>query len=292
MKENFAFEDIKDSILDQEDESQINHRERIKVPAGSPVITSENNLVPARPPQTTAESITTKSPSEATSTKRKTIEVIQASTNQHLEHAFIKHIGGTETKELETAESSPTHLKVKLSQYELNDDKKYNFIHTHPSKIKIKQKVGWFKKLYNWTRGIKTPELIESTEYNLLHSAPDFKAFLFHSNEKYSTIAVRDPESGVVIGYNVLGKTKDSPSSVVQEMKNKNFFRKKWRSFKIKRDTDKYGKAIMKSMFKGNTKKTRANYDNFLKKYNLKSKLVPTTGYKVNASRTSFEKIV
>jgi hypothetical protein len=108
---------------------------------------------------------------------------------------------------------------------------------------------------------------------------------------KHSTIAVRDPETGVVLGYNVLSKTKESPTSIVGELKKGNKLKSLWKAFRIRSRTKKYDKILLKNMMKGDKDKVRNNYDNFLEEHNLKSRLVPAKGYKVNDSGISFEKI-
>jgi hypothetical protein len=248
-----------------------------------------------RPPQRTEKAKSEKPQAEAIGQKviaKKTpIEVIQNSKNPHLEHAFIKHKEGKGTEELDTIESSPSHVVVDLLKHEFYVDKKYNFIHTHPSKPPLKpKKLGWLRKLSYWIRGIDIKK-VEEAHPKLLHSGTDMRMFLFNENMKHSTIAVRDPETGVVLGYNVLSKTKESPTSIVGELKKGNKLKSLWKAFRIRSRTKKYDKILLKNMMKGDKDKVRNNYDNFLEEHNLKSRLVPAKGYKVNDSGISFEKI-
>jgi len=241
---------------------------------------------PARRTQTTPEAI----PPHAVPPplrKKRTVEVIESTDKPHLEHAFIKYADGKGTKELETIESSANHLVINLSKQEFDSEEKYNFIHTHPSKH---GKPTWFTRLSYWITG-RDIKKTEEAHPKLLQSGVDMKTFLALDNMKYSTIAVRDPISGLILGYNVLSKTKESPSSVFGEMKNKNMLKTTWRSFTIWKDTRKYNKDIMKSMRNGDGKGIRSTYDDFLAKYKLKSRLVPAAGYKVNDAGISFEKI-
>ena len=225
--------------------------------------------------------------------KRRTVEVIEGTTRPHIEHAFIKYKDGKGARELETIESSPNHIKLNLFKQERNTDEKYHLIHTHPSETMrppVPKKLGFFTRFSNWIRGHK-PEKMENSYPNLLHSTPDMRIFLAHDKMKYTTIAVRDPKSGAVLGYNVLTKTKESPLSVVSELKKGNKIKAWWKNFKFKRATNKYEKDLWRNWTNGDQNRMRDSYDDFLAKYKLRSRLVPATGFRVNDAKTSFEKI-
>jgi hypothetical protein len=224
---------------------------------------------------------------------RKAIDTIEKTRSPHVEQGYIKY-PGDKIKEAKSSSLSPTHYTPDFSRIEPEEKKgqKYNFIHTHPSNTSKLLLTPEHKAVLR-SRGFREDGDYKKVDAGFgLHSGGDFNLFLRHDAMRTATIAVRDPDTGTVLGYNVLRKTKLTPKSYDQSV-FKNFFKRIkfniWDEVDISGDVGRYDSLITRAALKGNMGLVREFYDEFLKKYHLKSRLVPAKGYKVNASNTSFE---
>ena len=255
--------------------------------------------------------------------KQKPVDVIEKTSNPHFEHAFVKY-PGEEIRELKKGESSTNHVVVSHSEIKegVHRKERYHLIHTHPSKFpnpeksqkddgkkpdNANKKIGLIKRFKNWLgkiwHGNKPDELDQYA--SAMPSSMDLLHFLRNENEKYSTIATRDPETGKVLGYTVMGKTKETPKIKTilgfnpRDISLKNRLKFRWDKFKRKiglrprfeKDIDKYNKKQLKSFEVQNFAVNRKAFDKFMDKYHINYKFLGVEGYKINAKGTAFEKI-
>jgi hypothetical protein len=229
----------------------------------------------------------------STDNKKKTPkEVIEGTSSPHLEHAFIKYPGSTVKGVVSRQEG--TSVKTTIANMELSEhkDKRYTFIHTHPFGLPPITKT---QRVVAWLNGYSEADIRKEVEtFAALHSGADLQIFLYRDNMKCSTIAVRNTETGELIGYNVLAKTKNTPKSPMtdDEPAESIFEMLKFKLGvgKMSDDTNEYENSRMKSLKEKNPSFDREAYDKFLSKYHLRSRLVPAEGYQVNKWGTSFER--
>jgi hypothetical protein len=212
--------------------------------------------------------------------KRSPKEIIEEAQPANVEHAFGKP-AGNEIRDI-TKEGT-----AKIISTEINSDSphfKHHFIHTHPSKfpeVDEEQMRAACRKV-----GIEEKYLKNvGTTVAALHSATDIETFLNMPEDiKFATIAVRDPESGDVLGYNVLKRADVDTNDYVA------LYRSATVVARAEEDLFKLKSLSRDSVLQNNPSLSREAYDAFLKRYGLKSRLVPAEGYKVNEYGTAFVK--
>lgn len=215
--------------------------------------------------------------------KRRPKDVIEESQPANVEQAFVKQ-PGKEMRHIGKGTSMGVNYQCV--------DNNHQIIHTHLAKISEGDKeVQQIIKDSN----VEEQDFIKMHEnIAALHSAGDFEGFFLEPRQKFSTVAVRDPKSSELLGYNVIKKTKQTPAFVTDSSFNpKNL----WELLKLDLEIGSTYKDIV-ALYKSRADSTRQNspsiykdaYDSFLKKYGLKSRLVPAEGYELNEYKTAFVK--
>ncbi|MFA5724335.1 MAG: hypothetical protein WC979_08835 [Candidatus Pacearchaeota archaeon] len=226
-----------------------------------------------------------------------TKEVIEESPSPEYEHRLMKYPGIaagdiTDYKLLER-DASPEADLVKKKQYlDKGNKRKYALIHTHASKFKASP---WEKFFDFFTFGYFLNDLRQIKHSSAIHGGTDIRAFLFNPSWKSAPIAVRDPKTGKILGYNILKKTKKTPTPPIdpdfvtsQELQEG---LSNWKySQEILNDADKYDDIRMDALSSHNPAGIRNVYDQMLKKYHLQSRFVPGKDYQVNKTGTAFER--
>ncbi len=202
--------------------------------------------------------------------KKKTpTEIIEETQKPMVEHMFLKYPrkNPEEIGMLSTFGGSMENPFKAVKTFYKNDKKDYSKLHTHPSYTPI--------KLNGET------ELIPY--YSSSPSKNDLENFLRDKNAKSTIIAVREPHTGKVQGYYFLSKTKKTP--------------------KLRRDP--YGRIFDYFLWKIGKKESTLSHDlkllqkklyayqdiqEFLEKYHLNQRIIPTKGYKIGPKLFWFEK--
>ncbi len=213
--------------------------------------------------------------------KRSPKEIIEEAQPANVEHAFVKRSAGEAQY---VGKGTGGEVSSPVSVFESGV---YNFIHTHPSKISEPDEQ--LRKTCV-EMGLEEKDLENVGAIAALHSVTDIGPFLSIDDFKFATIAVRDPESGELLGYNVLKKTAKTPHFVIDT----NSFNAVWKSAAsvetARKDLVTLRDVRSDSLRKNSPSLYKKEYDSFLKKYGLKSRLVPAEGYKVNEYGTAFIK--
>jgi len=228
---------------------------------------------------------------------KSTREVIEESPSPESEHRLMKYPGIaagdiTDYNILERDASAQADLVKKKQYMDKGNGRKYTFIHTHASKFKASP---WEKFFDFFTFGYFLNDLRQIKHSSAIHGGTDIRAFLFNPSWKSAPIAVRDPKTGKVLGYNVLKKTKKTPTPPVdadfvtsQELQEG---LSNWKySKQILEDAEKYDDIRMDALSSHNPAGIRKVYDQMLKKYHLQSRFVPAEDYQVNKTGTAFER--
>jgi hypothetical protein len=205
--------------------------------------------------------------------KRRTVEVIESTPRPEIEHHFYKEKGKEIVENTDYKKS--THMLS--SHYEVPSEiKEYTDIHTHPAKVSVKSlfSANSFKDILTLLSIYKENPLkkYHETGSPAILSGDDFKKFLRSDREREKIIAVREPDTGKVRGYCVVGKTKKTP-----EVRGTDIF-------SLNMDFVNYNDV-------NNLKELRKNFDEIIKKYHLKYRFLPAKGYKLNDAGTQFVKI-
>jgi len=220
---------------------------------------------------------------------RSTREVIESTNNPKVEHPFIKYPGREAEDIIDPEKSTETSLRVNKQKYEEllknNKGERYTFIHTHPSE----------SPRYSFFTWLKAPEVGRTANKRMkdiaaLPSGADMKTIIYNRRIKTSAIAVRNPETGEVLGYNVIKKTKQTPQIGGQEgIVSPWFFLKYLVGFdQYSNDAVRYDGKRAKALNKNDPAIARHAYEELLDKYHLKSRFVPAEKYKPNKQSTAF----
>lgn len=189
--------------------------------------------------------------------KRSPKEIIEETQPANVEHVFARR-PGEEVRHI--AEGVGTRVTYSAERAD------YHNIHTHP-----------------------LPEGSLS-----LQSPRDLNNFLSSSTEKFSTVAVRDPNSGTLMGYSVLKKTKEL--SFAKDNPLIKFIPHVWELIKLDIETTQMQNRTEKMMAETISSPNishiqyKEELDAFLKKYGLKLRLVPAEGYEVSRNKGGFTK--
>lgn len=225
-----------------------------------------------------------------------TKEVIEESFSPQFEHRLMKYPGQkakdiTDYNNLKP-ESSEVDEAQKKEYQKGNEGRKYSLIHTHSSE---NPKLSWKDKLnfFIWNN-VAPWDLKYTKKISALHGGSDIRSFLYNPGWKSEPVAVRDPKTGKLLGYNVLKKTKMTPVPPVdidlvspQEFDEK---MSKWKyADQIYEDAENFDDIRMKALIHHNPSEARRAYDMLIKKYHLKSRFVPAKDYQVNDTGTAFE---
>ena len=231
--------------------------------------------------------------------------MIEQTPNTIGEHCFVKYPGQLiEVTDYEMI----CGMKVFVDLAKLTKARRrggsYTSIHTHVSDITLSL---WdlSKKENRKQNGMHSaPEYISRTTIQIcnnlsaLPSCKDFEHFLKESSMGTIVIALRNVESGEVMGYNFIKKTKKTPKwlhlkDVIHGTgkTEKRFGGIIKASFGfgnlcILLDLNRYEDSIRK-MFDGARLSNEA-MERFTKKYHMLQKFVPTKRYKLNDCRTTF----
>jgi hypothetical protein len=183
--------------------------------------------------------------------RRSPKEVIESTSNQELEHSFIKY-PGEEPVDITRKSSSTKVYSDTFEALNIMDKhgmKPYTFIHTHPT------------TLDNLTR----------YKYSTHFSRADLRHFMMSTLAKASVIAVRDPSTGKVQGYSIISKTDKTPIILSYPLKGiiNPFLNKLGKGDHLEEDIrDMVSSDNLSSKMK-----------KFASKYYLKQKIIPAEGY-------------
>jgi hypothetical protein len=229
--------------------------------------------------------------------KRSTREVIEGLSFPGYEHRLMKYPGLeagdiTDYTNLDR-DTSANADPIKKKQYlKLGNGKRYSLIHDHMSKFKP----NFWEKIFNvLTWGYALNDVKQIKNNAAIHGGSDIRAFLFNPGWKSMPVAVTDPKTGKVLGYNILKKTKKTPKCPVDHdlISDEEFNEgvSKWEyTPQILDDAEKYDDIRMAALAQHNPEHIRKVYDQFLNKYHLRSRFIPAEGYQVNSTRTTFTK--
>lgn len=218
---------------------------------------------------------------------RATREVIESTNNPKVEHPFIKY-PGREAEDI-TYAAKEGSTKVDKEKYrkitEENPNKRYTLIHTHPSEAPRRSFFGW----------LQAPEIGRTAHKRMrdiaaLPSGGDMRTIIYNRGLKTSAIAVRDTRTGEVLGYNIIKKTKETPTVGSDDGTiSLGFFLKYLVGLdQYSRDAIGYDGKRAKALNKNDPAIARQAYEELLDKYNLKSRFVPADKYKLNEQSTAF----
>ena len=158
---------------------------------------------------------------------------------------------------------------------------RYTEIHTHPTSTSQGSFTDNLSALLKgW--GIKSLKR-RVEEMNALPSGIDLVGFLENREVKASFIAVRDSDTGEVRGYQVMRKTKKTPSVLP-------FFPRWAEKFRadLRIDADEYDNILKKVAKNGNLKEAEIAMDRLSKKYHFQHKTISTEGWEISAEGATF----
>lgn len=213
--------------------------------------------------------------------RRSPRDVIEGTPSPELEHAFVKYLGvnAEDVTDYENAhENSAKVNNDKLLKYQERYDRQNpSLIHTHPSET---PRFNLAERFVYWLKyGAGKKDILRVKNLSALHSGGDIKFLLYADPVKSAPIAVIDSETGKLLGYNVLRKTKKTPK--ISELG-------KQLDKVIGQDIRYYNKAWVTSLKKDNPLIARVAYDKLLLKYHLKSRFVPAKDYQTDEYSTRF----
>lgn len=230
-------------------------------------------------------------------------EVIEETSHPETEHQFIKYpekepVDITDYKKSRSGYTRSDAEKAKKVIQE-NNLRPYTHIHTHPYQTYRFWPTGIsgaIERLFHRTGKTEAKGIKEITG---LPSSGDLNAFLYTNNMKTMVIAVRNTENGKVVGYHILRKTKDTPAYVPTD---KDFERAPIRSvlkgvgiiiqimLGLVKPIESYNYDVrrIRGLKEGKLEKSRQAFEDLAHKYNLRYRMVVSSGYKVNETRTSF----
>lgn len=221
--------------------------------------------------------------------KRSTREVIENTSNPGMEHGFIK-FPGQEAEDV-TRDASETSVSYDLNKlkelFSKNRQTKYTVIHTHPTSL---PKLGFFGNIFSYLGGTRK-QRERVGEINAIPSGDDLRNFL-ETDQKTMVIAVRDSESGQVLGYNVTRKLKETPK--FDELKfgqRKMQMRKPWYIMNgLEQDTISFETHRVANINSGKYEKISQEFNRLAQKYHLQCRFVPSEGYEISKNKGKFVK--
>ena len=226
--------------------------------------------------------------------KRGPTEVIESTPHPKIEHSFIKY-PGEEPADVTDYRKSKTYRAKKdwtksSKLIDSNKGRRYTDIHTHPTSI-------------DYVFGASKKRLSRIKDSNALPSGTDLRVFLKRDDLKTAVIAVRDSQTGEVLGYHFFRKTRNTPSfgtseedfekhpfKTVMRGLNLTYFGLGKKSGELWKDVSKYGKVAIMSIKKGEYSETARALDSLAEKYHFQHRLVPAKGYQSNEFGSAFVK--
>jgi len=208
--------------------------------------------------------------------KRSPTKIIE-STSPKVEGSFVKYSG----EELEDWTSDYSTETRTSFMKPTDSDVKYTSIHTHPTAFEEKRKTN--RTLVEKISNIFLPGLFPKYEgtgtykeinYSATPSGKDLESFLTTEKMETMMIAVREPQTGKVLGYTIIKKTKQTPKLGLLTLANMD---DDITSYTLRRQTNILNNALP-------ALKTIAH------RYSLKYRFVPVKGYTINDSKTQYIK--
>lgn len=234
--------------------------------------------------------------------KKNPKEIIESTDRPDVEHSFIKYPGEEPTDITRHVKSSPfatENIIPKTNRIrDEHQNRPYSHIHTHPTFL---PKLTEAQKKELKKGGLTENILNKFSEIYALPSPHDLRSLVIDDDMKTMVIAARNPDTGEVIGYQIIRKTKRSPKfglsrkgfdknpfKTALKIINANHFNFGRSNKSLIRDVNRYGREVKDSMKSGNyTQATRA-FDELTSKYHLRHKMVSAKNYEPNESRTAF----
>ena len=172
---------------------------------------------------------------------RRTQEVIESTPSPAIEHAFIKYPGREAVDVTDYKMSTEWKCEMDWEAVERLYKGPYKHIHTHPSS---------FSPTFE-----------------------DMQALIEHKEMKTMVIAVREPESGKVLGRHIFKKRRrmQNESGNISQKEAENYLR-----------------LLIRSHF---DKKSQHDARAFERRFNLLRRVVPAKGYKVDAYQLAFRRV-
>ncbi|MEI7718491.1 MAG: hypothetical protein WCI72_01370 [archaeon] len=203
--------------------------------------------------------------------KRSSREVIESAKKPKCERIFYRYPTGETTDVTDYKRASkymaiPDEDKV-VDFMGTRKGEEYSMIHTHQSEIPL----GPLEKAFRWMVGSMNV-VHTANQYAAIPSGGDIFCLMDDPNIRSIPLAVTDTKTGKLLGYNVIVKTKKCDGKFRAE------------------DLDKYDAQSVLATGEGDPAIIRNAYESLLKKYGLKSRMVPAEGYRVNEYNTSFVK--
>jgi len=214
-----------------------------------------------------------------TKKRKRTVDVIEPTLEPSIEHTFYKFPGREAEDVTDYNRAKPYIAKKDIEKrreiLRRNPGKSYTDIHTHSSEA---PKYPLLHGLANWLLGVRKKGM---TEVRAIPSYGDIGYFLWDTKIKTAVIAVRNPKTGEVQGYQVMRKTKNTPNI-------ENWYGEVNKDFD--NDLTEYCMKTVQAMRKNKPEIASSAFDNLARKYHIKHRMLPAKDYTINETKSKFVK--
>ncbi|MDD5191772.1 MAG: hypothetical protein PHH54_05220 [Candidatus Nanoarchaeia archaeon] len=231
--------------------------------------------------------------------KRSPTKTIEATPHPEKEHTLIKPYKKEVIDITGYKSASNINARTEFRKFtEATSNGPYIHIHTHPSEA---PHLNFWDKLDLYFQGVGKKEIEKWKNITALPSGADMGQLIITDDERTMDIAVRNPKTGEVLGYNVLRKTKKTPKwgtarayiqkhffKGVMNLINYNLLGLGKRSEELSKDKIKYHKEVLKAVKSGNYQRANEALEIFADKYSLQHRMVPAQNYKVMETKGTF----